>query len=170
MKTFRYPLPCPLTFLCTCVRARLSQAVRKSSSQRVGTRHYLHLLALLLSALPPLLAQNTLTGQLQNAEAEPVPYANVALYADSNLVKVETTDDAGLFRIREVANGPYVLIATYLGAPDLVKNLAVNGDLDLGILTMAPTAVELDAATVTARRAIVEIKPCLLYTSPSPRD
>ncbi|WP_245748521.1 outer membrane beta-barrel protein [Neolewinella agarilytica] len=144
-----------------------SQIIWKSDSQTVAaavaghaiSRRPLLLLALLLSALSPLLAQNTLTGQLQNAEAEPVAYANVALYADSNLVKVETTDDAGLFRIREVADGPYVLIATYLGAPDLVKNLAVNGDLDLGILTMAPAAVELDAATVTARRAIVEIKP-----------
>jgi len=88
-----------------------------------------------------------------------LPYANVALYADSNLLKVETTDDAGVFRLQQVANGEYVLIATYLGAPDLLRNITVSGDLDLGVLRMAPAAVELDAATVTATRALVEIKP-----------
>lgn len=104
-------------------------------------------------------AQHLISGQLTDAENAPVAFANVALYADSNLVKVETTDDAGLFRLRDVSNGDYVMIATYLGAPDLVKDLQITSDLDLGVLQMAPTAVELQAATVTARRALVEIKP-----------
>lgn len=61
--------------------------------------------------------------------------------------------------MQAVQRGDYTLIATYLGAPDLVKGISVTaGDLDLGILKMAPAAVELDAATVTARRAIIEIK------------
>ena len=60
-------------------------------------------------------AQNTIKGQLQDADEQAVPFANVALYADSNLVKVETTDDAGVFLMRDVADGPYTLIATYLG-------------------------------------------------------
>ena len=105
-------------------------------------------------------AQSTIKGQLQDADRQAVPFANVALYADSNLVKVETTDDAGVFLMRDVADGPYTLIATYLGAPDLERALTVAGkDLDLGVLAMAPAAVELAAATVTATRALVEIKP-----------
>ena len=104
--------------------------------------------------------ESTISGQLQDADAFAVPFANVALYRDSNLVKVETTDDAGIFRLSGVAYGRYVLIATYLGAPDLVQE--VNADaptLELGVLRMAPAAVELEAATVTAKRALVEIKP-----------
>jgi len=104
-------------------------------------------------------AQNTITAQLKTADAEPIPYTNIALYADSNLVKVETTNEAGIFRMQQVPNGDYVLIATYLGAPDLTKNLSITGDLDLGVLQMAPASIELEAATVTATRALVEIKP-----------
>ena len=105
-------------------------------------------------------AQTTIKGQLQDADAHAVPFANVALYADSNLVKVETTDEAGLFLMRDVKDGRYLLVATYLGAPDLSRPLEVAGqDVDLGVLTMAPAAVELAGATVTATRALVEIKP-----------
>ena len=135
----------------------------------------LHLLPLLLcclfwSPLPSLLSQNastgvraqtsTLTGLLTDAENAPVLFANVALYADSNLVKVETTDETGAFRMTAVPYGEYVLIASYLGAPDLNRPLSVNApEQTLGTLQMAPAAVELAEATVTARRALVEIKP-----------
>jgi len=61
-------------------------------------------------------AQNIIKGQLQDAGQQAVPYANVALYADSNLVKVETTDDAGVFVMRNVKDDTYTLIATYLGS------------------------------------------------------
>ena len=99
-------------------------------------------------------------GQLQDAEAAAVPYANVALYRDSVLVKVETTDEAGLFRLTAIPAGNYRLTATYLGAPDLNRDVTVGtSTLDLGVLRLQPAGVELAAATVTARRALVEIKP-----------
>jgi len=105
-------------------------------------------------------AQNFIRGQLQAAGRQAVPYANVALYAGANLVKVETTDDTGIFLLQNVPDGTYRLVASYLGAPDLSRNLTVAGQpLDLGVLAMAPAAVELEAATVTATRALVEIKP-----------
>jgi len=105
-------------------------------------------------------AQNFIRGQLQDAGRQAVPYANVALYAGANLVKVETTDDTGIFLLQNVPDGTYRLVASYLGAPDLSRNLTVAGQpLDLGVLAMAPAAVELEAATVTATRALVEIKP-----------
>jgi hypothetical protein len=105
-------------------------------------------------------AQASIRGQLQDANEIPVAFANVALYLDSNLVKVETTGDAGLFKLTNIAANDYLLIATYLGAPDLVRNITVGAsDLDLGLLRLGPAAIELTAATVTATRALVEIKP-----------
>ncbi|OAV46133.1 TonB-dependent receptor domain-containing protein [Lewinella sp. 4G2] len=106
-------------------------------------------------------AQNgEIKGLLVDADDLPVIYANVALYADSNLVKVETTDDAGLFRIVNVQPGDYVLTASYLGAPDLNRELTVTAGMnDLEVLKMAPAAVELAEATVVAKRAMVEVKP-----------
>lgn len=107
-------------------------------------------------------AQYLIRGQVQNAEGEAVAYANVALYtaADSALAKVETTDESGLFRINDVTAGTYRLSVTYLGAPELRREaFALTASLDLGVLTLAPAAVELAEARVTARRALVEVKP-----------
>ncbi|NJB87698.1 hypothetical protein GGR26_003482 [Lewinella marina] len=107
-------------------------------------------------------AQLKLVGQVQDAEGAAVAFANVALYqaTDSTLVKVETTDDSGLFRMVGVNGGTYNLEVTYLGAPALRReSLVVTANTDLGVLTLAPAAVELSEATVTARRALVEVKP-----------
>ncbi|MEM9929290.1 MAG: TonB-dependent receptor, partial [Bacteroidota bacterium] len=99
-------------------------------------------------------------GQLQDADQAPVPFANVALYQGDKLIKVETTNDAGIFEIKGIPAGEYQLKATYLGAPDLTKTITVAATaIDLGVLQMAPAAVELAQATVTATRALVEIKP-----------
>ena len=106
-------------------------------------------------------AQFGVIGQVQDAENQAVAFANVALYAttDSSLVKVETTDDAGVFRMQNVPAASYTLSVTYLGAPELRQAVDVIEDLDLGVLTLAPAAVELAEATVTAQRALVEVKP-----------
>ncbi|MBB4078664.1 hypothetical protein GGR28_001277 [Lewinella aquimaris] len=117
-------------------------------------------LALFLCTCVP--AQISLRGQVQDAEGAPVGFANVALYlsADSSLVKVETTDESGLFRMENVPSDTYDLSVTFLGAPELRRSaLSLNEDADFGILKMAPAAVELAEATVTARRALVEVKP-----------
>ncbi len=103
-------------------------------------------------------------GQLQNQEGEAIIYANVALYnqLDSALVKVETTDETGIFKINNIKPGNYWLKASYVGLPDLIKNdvqLIADQQLDLGVLSFALEAIELEAATVKADRAMVEVKP-----------
>jgi outer membrane receptor protein involved in Fe transport len=107
-------------------------------------------------------AQSVMRGQVQDADGAAVAFANAALYTsdDSTLTKVETTDDAGLFALRNVPVGTYDLVITYIGAPELRRpGIEVSEDVDLGVLKLAPAAVELAEATVTARRALVEVKP-----------
>ncbi|MDX1409735.1 MAG: carboxypeptidase-like regulatory domain-containing protein, partial [Saprospiraceae bacterium] len=109
-------------------------------------------------------AQNaSVRGNLQDAGGTAVEFANVVLYnaADTSLVKVETTDETGAFRIRGVAGGEYLLEATYVGLQDLRKEILLenNTELDLDQLVMESTSVQLDEAIVTADRAMVEIKP-----------
>ena len=111
------------------------------------------------------LAQNgSLIGQLQDADGEAVVFANVGLYnaQDSTLAKVETSNETGIFKIQGISSGNYYLDATYVGVSNLKKNdIVINGNeqVDLGILSFSPAAVELQEATVTAQRALVEIKP-----------
>jgi iron complex outermembrane receptor protein len=126
---------------------------------------FLTTLTLLLGCTLSLFAQSaSLQGQLQDPEQGAVVFANVALYsaADTALVKVETSDEAGVFRMQNIPAGDYFLIATYVGLPDLQRNgisLTNGQQLDLGVLAFANAAIELETATVTASRAMVEVKP-----------
>ncbi len=106
----------------------------------------------------------TLRGLIHDPEGEPVPFANAALLQgpDSTLAKVEVTDEGGHFRFEGVAPGNYQLKVSYVGAADLkVPDIKLDAGetLDLGVLAFLPAAIELAEATVTARRALVEIKP-----------
>ena len=106
----------------------------------------------------------SIQGQLQDAAGDPVVFANVILYsaADSSIQKVEASDEAGIFQMQGIKAGNYNLKVTYVGVADLWKtsiNLEEEQALDLGLLSFAPAAVDLAEATVTASRAMVEIKP-----------
>ena len=123
------------------------------------------LLTVLLSALF-LLGAAAQTADVQGILIDdtdtPVAYANVVLYSGDAMLKVETTDDAGVFRFRSIAPGSYRFVASYIGLDDyVVEALVVVADqaTDMGKVTMQSTAVQLETATVTAQRAIVEIKP-----------
>ena len=92
-----------------------------------------------------------------------VEFANVALYndSDSSLVKVETSDENGSFELQALNPGNYYLAATYVGLSDLqVPGISLEPDqkLDLGVLSFAPSAIEIAEATVTAQRVMVETK------------
>lgn len=106
----------------------------------------------------------SINGQLQNNDGTVVDYANVALYnsADSSLYKVEASDENGNFKLQNLKAGNYFLVASYVGLNDLTKgdiNLGANEDLQLGVLQFAAASIELGEAMVTAKRALVEIKP-----------
>ncbi len=104
-----------------------------------------------------------LRGVLQDAEGGAVEFANVALFnaADSSLYKVETTNEAGIFHLRNLRAGAYFLKATYLGFEDLHhRDIQLKDQpVDLGILKFLPGGTELAEVTVTATRALVEIQP-----------
>lgn len=105
-----------------------------------------------------------LRGQLQDPEKEPMTFANVALYqtADSSLAKVETSDESGIFNFIGLDAGSYYLVATHVGAQDLVVNgiqLKAGQQADLGVLVFSPAVIDLQTATITASRVLVEIKP-----------
>ncbi|MGB3801549.1 MAG: TonB-dependent receptor [Lewinella sp.] len=122
----------------------------------------LALVSLLLCLLFPLYAQYHISGIVQDADGAAVPFANVALYlsVDSSLVKVETTDDIGNFSLINLPEGEYDLVVSYVGSPDLRHaHMQVRDNLEMGTMAMTRPGVDLTGATVTARRALVEVKP-----------
>ncbi len=109
-------------------------------------------------------AQNaTIAGDLKDPSEQPVIYANIALHqiSDSALIKVEVSDEEGHFQFEDVMPGDYFLKVSYIGFSDLARSvsLAPDQDLDLGSLIFNNTAVDLETATVTAARVMVEVKP-----------
>lgn len=119
---------------------------------------------ILSSACFGIYAQSSIQGNLKDNDGKAVPYANVALYktADSNIVKVETTDINGTFHIKNIQTGNYFLKATFVGFPDLVKEniqLISNENLKLETLTFESQSEELAAFNVTEERVMVEVKP-----------
>lgn len=118
---------------------------------------------LLLIATAAFSQDSSLSGQLTEKGDEPVMYANVALYtsSDSELVKVETTDENGFFKLEGLKPGTYRIEASFVGLNTLqMDDIRIDKDakLDLGVLEMAMSGVELEAAVVTAKRPIVEVK------------
>ena len=103
---------------------------------------------------------SSITGTFTDELGAPIVYANVSLLnsTDNSLVKVETTDEKGVFNFQRIENGSYILLATYVGYEDFRKAIEVNDNADLGVLEFSSGSIELQTATVTARRSIVEVK------------
>jgi len=102
-------------------------------------------------------------GQLQDKESQAITFANVALYnaTDSSLVKVETSNESGIFQLQRINAGTYFIVASYVGVSDIRKTgirLSADQILDLGVLTFGQNSVDLNEVTVTAARAMVEVK------------
>lgn len=107
-------------------------------------------------------AQAKLSGNLLDPDEQPVIYANVALHQaiDTSLIKVEVSDEEGHFEFKALPVGNYFLKVSYVGFNDLVQAVSqTTEDQDLGSLIFTSTAVDLQTATVTASRVMVEVKP-----------
>ncbi len=102
-------------------------------------------------------------GTLRDNDSNPLEFVNVVLYsaADSGMVKVETTDADGAFRLLSLNGGDYWIEVSYVGLENLHEDITLEDgmELDLEVLTMQTSSVELEEAVITAKRTIVEIKP-----------
>ena len=102
--------------------------------------------------------QSSVKGKLLDNESSPVAFSNVALYrvADSNMVKVGTTDINGDFNIKNLSADNYFLKATFVGLPDLVLpqfELGANETRDLETLSFASKAAELKEFSIAEERS-----------------
>ncbi len=105
-----------------------------------------------------------LNGSLVDPDDNLMGFVNLALYSapDSSLVKVETSKDDGSFSFKGINPGVFYLEATFVGYKKLqIADISLidNQERDLGQLKFESDAVQLETAVVTARRALVEVKP-----------
>ena len=113
---------------------------------------YSLLIALSLLFPAVLGAQNKLTATLQDSESgEPLAFATVSLTREGakNAYKYVLSGDDGKVAFEGVRSAKYVFRAELLGYKPFSKVINVEKDLDLGVLKVAPDAVQLQGAMVS---------------------
>jgi outer membrane receptor protein involved in Fe transport len=98
-----------------------------------------------------------LTGQiLEQTTEEPVPFSNITLVSKENKIITGTiSDDFGLFLIKGIEEGHYILKISNLGYEAYQKNILIgelNQNYDLGKINLIPTLTNLDEVTIKAQR------------------
>ncbi len=105
----------------------------------------------------------TVNGRVEDASKSAIPSASVSLLKskDSSLVKMTVTNKEGRYEFENIQEGKYLLSVSAVGfAPFLSKHIQFTGDATMEIETfsLAIQQKDLKAATVVARRPLVEHK------------
>ncbi len=105
--------------------------------------------------------QSNINGTLGNDSGEVVMFANIVLYdGEDNMIKVESSDENGGFMFRNIKNGSFYILSSFIGYENYKSDIFEVGseDIDLGQISMLVSAIELETAVVKAKRTLVEVK------------
>ncbi|MDE6652950.1 MAG: TonB-dependent receptor, partial [Muribaculaceae bacterium] len=100
------------------------------------------------------------TGVVVDEESQPMIKATVRVLhpKDSTAVKGALTNEKGEFRITDVANGSYLLEASYVGYSPIYKEITVKGkSLAVGTVSMAEDTKMLRDVTVTGIKTPIKV-------------
>ena len=107
------------------------------------------------------LAQRTVTGKvIEQDTKEAVIQATAALLSGQKVVANAVTNMEGTFSIKAPQNGSYTLQVTYVGFKTYTKTIKIADDKNFsaGTISLAPDAIMLKGATVTAHASKVTLK------------
>ena len=99
-----------------------------------------------------------ISGTVNDSSTKSIAYASVVLVSKANLeiIKGTITDDFGAFKIENVDKGDYTITLSFLGFEDYSKAIALNQNIDLGIIILKESLQELDGVTIVAKRPTVK--------------
>ncbi len=108
--------------------------------------------------------KSSISGQVLDADGSGLAFGNVLLQtaSDSQLVKLQLSDDNGSFQFSHIIPGQYWVTVSYVGLPDQHTDIftLMDGEaITLPTLQMQAPANELAEVTVVAQRPLLEIKP-----------
>jgi len=112
-------------------------------------------------------SNGTIKGKVQDADKQPLAYANVVLYnaVDSSVLKLELSDEKGEYQFSQLEAKSYYIQVSFVGLPNQTTaafELSEGGNYTIPIVTMSAGAAELEEVTVTAQRPILELKPDMM--------
>ena len=80
---------------------------------------------------------------------------------DSTMVKGTTTDENGVFNIKGVKQGHYLLRFSYMGYNDVIKHVSIGEDgrdVNMGVITMDPNTIMLKETVVVGVKSPITVK------------
>ena len=120
------------------------------------------LLAMGLTIAAVVSAQRTVTGKVVEKDTqEAVIQATVSLCgSDDKVVANGVTSATGAFSVKAPKNGTYTMKVTYVGFKTYTKKITIEKEqnVSLGTIQLAPDAIMLKGATVTAHASKVVLK------------
>ncbi|MCD4769611.1 MAG: outer membrane beta-barrel protein [Bacteroidales bacterium] len=105
---------------------------------------------------------NSISGNIIGENGEPLTSSTVVLLnpADSTMQYFGISNSSGLFEIKNIKQGNYLMQIAFIGYQTIYKNISfpVENGGDLGFIPMIPKPVSLDEVTVTGERIPLKIK------------
>jgi hypothetical protein len=105
-----------------------------------------------------------LTGQVMDTLSNPLPSATVMLLdpKDSSLVNFGVSDGRGVFEMKKVSGGSYLIRITFVGLAPFMRIFSPSPDslmvADVGRLKLEPLSKELDEVVIMSEKAPVTVK------------
>ncbi|WP_338732318.1 outer membrane beta-barrel family protein [Mangrovimonas cancribranchiae] len=101
------------------------------------------------------------SGSIQDIYGEPISFSNVMLLTetDSTIVKGTSTDDNGVFKLRSVKKGTYLLNVTFIGFEDYFSQINVASDVTLEPIILKESTENLDEINITYQKPTVKKEP-----------
>lgn len=108
----------------------------------------------LLSSAIGLSQELSISGFIDDAQGEPVSYANVLLMKsqDSTVVKGVSTDEKGFFLLDRLSEDNYLVKISFLGFNDVYRSVVLNENIDLKTITLEEISEQLNEINILVRR------------------
>lgn len=125
-------------------------------------KHFLGLAIGLFSSFGMVAKTGGVSGKVTDKEGNPLTGVNVVVLIDSNkkLAKAEVTNEKGEYTVTTLADGVYILKATYFGYEPYASEqiLVAGGDVVLPLITLNEKNNSLKEVTVQTTKPLIEIK------------
>ena len=96
----------------------------------------------------------SISGFVDDAQGEPVTYANVLLMKaqDSTIVNGVSTNEQGFFLFDKLSQDNYLVKFSFLGFKDVYQSVELTENIDLGTVVLEEDSEQLDEINIIARK------------------
>ena len=97
-------------------------------------------------------------GVVKDYENISIPFSNVTLYnaEDDSFLKGTATDEAGFFKLENLAKGNYILRISFIGFDEFEATYTIKQNLNIGTIVLEDKVEELEGVTIVAKRPTVK--------------